>query len=66
MRKASFRIDPIDDKGTIDLEYMNSKEYTIDSKIVEKYLYDEGFSDMEGYFIIEMLGKTWECKCARI
>jgi|688.fasta_scaffold1941545_3 hypothetical protein len=61
--KTKFRIDPIDDKGTLDLDYLNSKEYEIDSKTVEKYLTDEGFSEMEGYFIIEMLGKRWECKC---
>ena len=61
--KTKFRIDPIDDKGTLDLDYLNSKEYEIDSKTVEKYLTDEGFSEMDGYFVIEMLGKRWECKC---
>jgi hypothetical protein len=61
--KTKFRIDPIDDKGTLDLDYLNSKEYEIDSKTVEKYLTDEGFSELEGYFVIEMLGKRWECKC---
>jgi hypothetical protein len=61
--KTTFRIDPIDDKGTLDLDYLNSKEYEIDSKTVEKYLTDEGFSELEGYFVIEMLGKRWECKC---
>lgn len=61
--KTKFRIDPIDDKGTLDLDYLNSKEYEIDSKTIEKYLTDEGFSEMDGYFVIEMLGKRWECKC---
>jgi hypothetical protein len=57
-----FRIDPLTTSGIFDHEFYTSEEYNNYKKIVEEYLINEGFRDMEKEFTIDLLDHTWIVK----
>lgn len=60
-----LRIDPITEKGTVDVDFFSSEEYQKYYRIVEKYLKDEGFDLLEEDFIIEIADHTWSIRKIR-
>ena len=57
-----FRIDPLTDTGTIDVDFFTSEEYTFYRKKLEIYLEAEGFDSLKGGFTIAMFDRFWYVK----
>ena len=57
-----LRIDPLTEKGTIDVDFFSSEEYIAHSKIVEKYLKDEGFETITEDFVIQIVDRLWSIR----
>ena len=55
-----FRIDPINKFGNVDLDFFSSVEYVEESRVLRKYLEDEGFHEEEKSFFIDFRNRKWE------
>ena len=55
-----FRIDPINKYGNVDSEFFASNDYDEESRVLRKYLKDEGFENEEKSFFIDFRNRKWE------
>jgi len=54
-----FRIDPLTENGSIDVEFYISDDYSKHKKILENYLNQEGFENIEEPIVIQLQGQYW-------
>lgn len=54
-----FRIDPLTENGAIDVEFYISDDYSKHKKILENYLKQEAFEDIEEPIVIQLQGQYW-------
>lgn len=57
-----FRIDPIKEDGSIDVDFFGSYDYVAHRKAVETYLELEGFAEIEikECFVITLNNRFWK------
>lgn len=57
-----FRIDPIKEDGTIDVEFFGSYNYPAFRRVTENYLVAEGFAEVEisRPFVICLNNRLWK------
>lgn len=58
--KYRVRIDPLTESGSFDVAFFASNDYKVESKILLKYLKNEGFDEKKGVYTIFILERWWE------
>ena len=57
-----FRIEPLDENGILDKQFLGSSEYKNEIALLKKYLKIEGFESVEKEFSIMFRDRTWYVK----
>lgn len=54
-----FRIDPINEDGSFDTDFYSSYDYTSFRKALERYLKQEGFTEIEEPIKFSFANRLW-------